>query len=151
VPLFANLPSYQDKIVTVRGIFFFGLRQRDCPHEFAPGNYKWPTALNLVDSSYPADKHESPVGFMTDEASLNGLELLAVSQGRMGRREEIWVTIQGRLRGPQRQIRPGVKGGVGGYGHLGVFAAELVVKRVLDVQIKPQPTYDYSEMLRPHL
>jgi len=113
--------------------------------------HTWPTALDWVHSSFPADEYERPLDFVTDEESFNKLELLAFGEARKKRREEIWVTAEGRLRGPQRYIRPGVKAGVGGYGHLGICAAQFVVKRVVDVEIKPQPTFDYGEMLGPHL
>jgi hypothetical protein len=81
----------------------------------------------------------------------SNLKLLAVAEGRKGRHEEIWATIEGQLQGPQRYIRPGIKGGVGGYGHLGVLAVQLVVKRVYGIEIKQTPTYDYGEMVGPHL
>jgi len=45
----------------------------------------------------------------------------------------------------------GQASGVGGYGHLGSFAAELVVKRVYDVLIRSTPTYNYGQMVGPHL
>jgi hypothetical protein len=141
--LFADLPSYQDKVITVKGIFFYGLRQPNCPQAFVTGDHKWPSVINWVNSNYPADEYERPVEFVTDEDSWNKLELLTLTEGRKGRREEIWVTAEGRLRGPQRYLRPGVKGGMGGYGHLGVLPAELIVKRVIKIEIEPTPTYDY--------
>ncbi len=149
--LFADLTSYQDRMITVRGIFFYGLRQPNCPLVFVTGDHKWPSAINWVDSNYPVDKYERPMGFVTDEDSWNKLELLTISEGQKGRREEIWVTVEGRLRGPRRYLRPGVKGGMGGYGHLGLLPAELVVKRVIKIEIEQTPTYDYSLPLRPHL
>jgi hypothetical protein len=149
--LFADLPSHQDKIVAVRGIFFFGLRQQDCPGRFVSENHSWASALDLVDSNFPKLVGEQPVSFVTDDPTWNNLQLLAVSEGRKGRHEEIWATIEGQLQGPQRYIRPGIKGGVGGYGHLGAVAAQLVVKRVYDIEIKQAPTYDYSAILRPRL
>ena len=148
--LFADLPSHQDKIVAVRGIFFFGLRQDGCPERFISGNHQWPTVLDLVHSNYPQEG-ERTVDFVTDDQTWNHLELLAAAEGKKGRHEEIWATIEGQLQGPQRYLRPGVRGGVGGYGHLGGLAAQLVVKRVDDIEIKQSPTYDYSEMVRPHL
>lgn len=149
--LFANISSYQDRIVSVRGIFYFGLRQNNCPREFVAGNHKWPTALNLVDSRFPRDKYEQPVSFSTDEESWTKLQLLARSEGEKGQREEIWATVEGQLRGPRRKMPPGLAGGIGGYGHLGAFAAELVVRRIDNIEIRQTPTFDYSELLRPSL
>jgi hypothetical protein len=149
--LFADLPSYQDKMIIVKGIFFYGLRQPNCPKAFVTGGPEWSSAINWVNSNYPADKYERAVEFITDEDSWNKLDLLAISEGRKGRREEIWVTVEGRLRGPQRYLRPRVKGGIGGYGHLGQLPAELVVKRVIKIEIEQTPTYDYRLPLRPHL
>ncbi len=148
--LFADLPSHQDKMVAVRGIFFFGLRQQNCPERFVSGNHQWPTVLDLVDSNYP-NVGERPMNFVTDDPTWNNLQLLAVAEGRKGRHEEIWATIEGQLQGPQRYIRPGIKGGLGGYGHMGGLAAQLVVKRVVDIETKQTPTYDYGEMVGPHL
>jgi hypothetical protein len=149
--LFADLPSHQDSLVAVRGVYFHGLRQPNCAERFVSGNYRWASVLALVNSNFPKLVGEQPVSFVTDDPTWNNLQLLAVAEGRKGRHEEIWATIEGQLQGPQRYIRPGIKGGVGGYGHLGVLAVQLVVKRVYGIEIKQTPTYDYGEMVGPHL
>ena len=67
--------------------------------------------------------------------------------GKQGLDEEIWVTVVGMLRAPESYVR---KDGqvVGGYGHLGGYPAQLVVKTVVNIAIKERPTYDYRELLR---
>lgn len=143
--LLQSVRSYRGKTVTVRGIYWSGLRQA-CTEPFSTGDHTWPSAINLVDSDYVAGTEDS-VRFKTDCGSWDRLDEIAIREGRAGRREEIWVTMTGKLRAPQAYIR---KDGrvVGGYGHLGVFPAELVVERVFDVEIRPNPTYNYKEILR---
>jgi hypothetical protein len=57
--------------------------------------------------------------------------------------------MSGEVRAPKEYIRK--DGSVtGGYGHLGVFPAELVVERVSEISVVPTPTFDYAELLRHH-
>jgi len=136
---------YRGRLVTVTGIFWAGLRQ-SCPEPFVTREHTWPSALNLAHSQLPASA-EDAVSFKTDEKSWDDLLELVRREGKARRHEEIWVTITGQIRAPAGYIR---KDGqiVGGYGHLGVFPAELVVKRILGTSIKSNPTYDYGELLR---
>ena len=85
--------------------------------------------------------------FKTDHESWDTLDRLVIREGKAGRREEIWATMTGELRAIEIFKDGRV---IGGYGHLGAFAAELVVHRVFDVEIKANPTYDYRTMLRVH-
>jgi len=143
--LLQSVRSYRGKTVTVRGIYWSGLRQT-CTQPFSTSDHTWPSAINLVDSDYVAGTEES-VPFKTDRESWDKLDEIAIREGKAGRREEIWVTVTGRLRAPEAYIRK--DGRVrGGYGHLGVYPAELVVERVSDVEIRPTPTYDYKAILR---
>jgi hypothetical protein len=143
--LLKNLQFYRGKIVAVRGIYWYGLRQT-CPEPFVTSGHTWPSALNLADSDFMA-KYGDPVPFETDRESWDRLDELTIREGKAGRREEIWVTIVGKLQTPEAYTRRDGQV-VGGYGHLGVFPAELVVERVSEIAIKSNPSYDYREILR---
>ncbi len=82
----------------------------------------------------------------TDNTTWNHLELFVRGQARSGKREEIWVTVVGMLRAPVAYI--GKDGRIfGGYGHPGGYPAQLVVKTVLGISVKNNPTYNYRELL----
>jgi hypothetical protein len=144
--LFKDLTRYRGELVTVRGIYWHGLRQ-PCPDSFVTLDHKWPSALNLVDSDLVATQGQN-VPFKTDRKSWDVLDEITLREIREGRHEEIWVTAVGKLRTPEGYIRDDGRV-AGGYGHLGVFPAELVVQRVFDIEIKATPTYDYGLMRAP--
>jgi hypothetical protein len=143
--LFENLEPNSGRMIAVRGIYWYGLRQ-SCSRAFITGDHKWPSALNLVDSEY-AKANGMPVPFKTDDHSWRKLDGVVINEAATGRKEEIWVTVVGQLRAPRAYVR-GDGRVVGGYGHLGVFPAELVVHRILDIAVDSTPTYDYREMVR---
>jgi hypothetical protein len=143
--LFEDLPSYRGRVVTVTGIYWRGLGQT-CAHGFVTGNHVWPSVLNLVDSDYLGGGDE-PVSFRTDRESWDRLDAVTVHEADADRRGEIWVTIVGALRARRRYVLDD-KQIVSGYGHLGLLPAELVVLRVLNINVKANPTYDYRELLR---
>jgi len=142
--LFNDLQSYGGKRLAVRGIYWNGLRQA-CSRRLVVVGREWPTALNLVDSEFAAADNE-PVSFVTDRRSWDALDRLMIREARAGKREEIWVTMIGKLRTPV-YVRAD-RAVSGGYGHLGAFPAELVVERVTDIAVKANATYDYRELLR---
>jgi hypothetical protein len=134
---------YRGRMIAVRGIYWQGLRE-GCP-EIRLGGRSWPAALNLVE----AVGKQGPTSalFETDRPSWDTLDRLAIREAKAGRQEEIWATVLGELRAPATYIRDDGTT-VGGYGHLGAFPAELIVKQVLATEILSRPTYDYSELLR---
>jgi hypothetical protein len=137
--------AYRGKLVTVTGIYWYGLRE-SCPKPLVTRNHTWPTAIDMVQSDIPgAPGEEAP--FTTDTKSWDHLQLFVLQEARAGRREEIWVTVVGMLRAPESYVRKNGQA-FGGYGHLGGYPAQLVVKAVLDIAIKDRPTYDYRELLR---
>lgn len=143
-----NFEKYRNKEVDAIGVYWFGLRE-SCPEPFITGDRKWPAALHLVDAGATAGSDMS-VRFETDRKSWDDLQLLAVREGKAGKREEIWTIIRGEVRVPDKYVR--ADGSVfGGYGHMGAFPAELVIRRVLEVSIKSNATYDYRDMVGPHL
>jgi hypothetical protein len=98
---------------------------------------------------------ELPFEFVTDEpswAALDKVQQAVEREAKQGRRVELWVTVVGRLRASAHRSPVGpcdmmVKGG---YGHLGAFPAQLVVKNFRDIEVVPNPDspYDYSKMFR---
>jgi hypothetical protein len=142
--LLKNVQAYRGKVVAVRGIYWYGLRQ-SCAEPLVTGGHAWPSALNLVDTAAARSEAETPA-FKTDRSSWDRLDELVVREAKAGQREEIWATVVGFVRAPVTYIRDGKV--VGGYGHLGAFPAELVVEHISDVSIMPAPTYDYRELLR---
>lgn len=143
--LLKNVLSYRDKLIAVRGIYWYGLRQ-SCSEQFVTGTHVWPTALNFWYSDDAAKNRLDT----SSEVNLKGwgeLEATVKREAKAGHREEIWVTLIGMLRAPESYIRTDGQI-VGGYGHLGGFPAEVVVESVSDIEIKPVPTYDYAELLR---
>ena len=139
--LLSNAPSYQGKIVAVRGIYWDGLRQT-CPDSIV-AHSGWPNAVNLSTSAL-AGPYEA-VPFETDQASWDRLDEILLREARASRREEVWFTAVGRFRSIDFQKDRLTDGG---YGHLNVLPAELVVKQISDITIDPKPTYDYREVLR---
>jgi hypothetical protein len=103
-------------------------------------------ALDLVDSGQESVGQAEPV-FRTDRRSLDALDRLVIGEARARKREEIWATITGEIRAPEAYTRTDGRT-VGGYGHLGVYPAEIVVERIVKTEIVPNPTYDYSEVLQ---
>jgi hypothetical protein len=144
--LLQNPGSYTGKRIAVRGIYWHGLREA-CPTKFVTAGHTWPSAIDLTDSRQVANTKDA-VPFNTDQQSWDKLDELVLREAKAAHREEIWATVVGTLRAPASYIRD--NGEVtGGYGHLGVFPAQLIVERVEEVSIQPSPTYDYSELLKP--
>lgn len=48
--LLNDIPRYRGTVVTVTGIYWYGLRQ-SCAHPLITGEHAWPSALNLVGST----------------------------------------------------------------------------------------------------
>lgn len=144
--LFARLESYQDKIVSVRGIYDGSLREYNCPQPFVADGRTWPTVLYLRDA-HEVLGDEQRVPFNTDRFNWDRLDETAIEVGLERRKAEIWVTFEGLLRGPRR-FPGGRAGKMGGYGHLGAFPASLVVDKIHDITVRPTPTIDYSHLFQ---
>lgn len=139
--LFKNIAGYRNQLVTVRGVYWFGLRQ-SCKAPFITQGHSWPLALNLVGSTSASDSASVP--FVTDDIAWDKLDLSAIALAKAGRKAELWVTVVGLLRAPASYFR----GGAGGYGHLNVFPAELVIKTVRNIVTIQRPTYDYGRLIK---
>jgi hypothetical protein len=75
-------------------------------------------------------------------------ERTAEQEAKQGRRVEVWVTVRGKLNagGRRSPVGPCDRVANSGFGHLGVFPAQIVVEGVRDIQVTPNATspYDYS-------
>jgi hypothetical protein len=144
--LLKNIESYRGRIVAVRGVYFHGLRA-ECRTPFRRGSKTWGSAVEVAHSSRARDDGET-VPFETDMESWRRIEDLVMAAAKVGLRGEIWVTIVGFVRAPESYVRK--DGGTVqlGYGHLGVFPAEISVHYMKDVEFKCVPTYDYGEIWR---
>jgi hypothetical protein len=127
---------YRNKMVAVRGVYYYGLRQA-CSQKCANG--PWPSFLDLIGTDAATWKDLAQV-----------LQTVEV-EAKKGKRLEIWVTAVGQLRTRMRLWPLGpcrLMGRHDGYGHLGVFPAQVVVKVFTDIEVKvnPESPYDYSHM-----
>jgi len=135
-----DFTRYRNRVVAVRGVYFQGLRQ-ECPQTCATG--PWPSFLDLVGS-------DTVAGTIWD--GLARAERIAEQEAKQGRRVEVWVTVIGKLNASERHspIGPCDRVANSGFGHLGVFPAQIVVEAFNDVQVTPQPDspYDYGHIYR---
>lgn len=136
-------------MVAVKGVYYYGLRQT-CPQACANG--PWPSFLDLTSSGY-TPSGEPAVGFITDErswAALDKVQQAVEREAKLGKKAEIWVTVLGQVRASPRRspIGPCDRAVNGGYGHLGVYPAQLVVRSVTSIEVVPNAhsPYDYSNM-----
>jgi uncharacterized membrane protein YcgQ (UPF0703/DUF1980 family) len=76
----------------------------------------------------------------------------AEERAKQGSQVEVWVTTRGRLKSSGRRSPLGPCDGAvnSGFGHLGVFPAQIVVEAIEDVQVIPNPNspYDYRHFYR---
>ena len=138
---------YDDPVIAVRGVYYQGLRQR-CPQTCVTGD-PWPSALDLVGDRFPISA--VPVRFSTDHQSWDALDKEVLRQAARLYRGEVWVTIVGQLRaGKGSVLGPCDRVAGGHFGHLGTFAAQLVVQRVVEVSVGEASStgYDYATYLR---
>jgi hypothetical protein len=71
--LFSDIQKYRNKIVTVRGVYYYGLRESGCARPLETEGLRWPTALFLIDAGDHKDG-ERAVDVVTDEPSLRYLD-----------------------------------------------------------------------------
>ena len=132
--------AYRDRLVVVRGVYFNGLRQQ-CPQTCATG--PWPSFVDLIGSTAAAD-----AGW----AALAEAERTAEREAKQGRRVEVWVTVRGKLNTRDHRSPVGLCDRVvnSGFGHLGVFPAQIYVEAFDDIQVRPNAdsSYDYGHIYR---
>ena len=120
--------AYRDKVLAVRGVYYYGLREA-CQQTCAAG--PWPSFLDLVGTGN------------ADWDALAKTEQAVELEAKKGKRFEIWVTAHGQLKTRARLSPLGPcdrKGsGYSGYGHLGAFPAQLVVSSFSDIKVIENP------------
>jgi hypothetical protein len=125
-----DFSAYRDKFVAVRGVYYYGLRQK-CPQTCATG--PWPSSIDLIGSATGRDPW----------ADLDNVRRMVELEAKKGKRFEIWVTAVGQLKTHARRSFLGPCDEIGsrysGYGHLGSFPAQLVVKHFINIQVKENP------------
>jgi hypothetical protein len=135
-----DFTEHRGQIIAVRGVYFYGLRQR-CPQTCATG--PWPSFVDLVGSDAAGD------GMWADLAQA---ERTAEREAKQGRRVEVWVTVRGKLNASDHRSPAGPCDPVAnsGFGHLGAFPAQIVVEAFDNIQVVPNvdSTYDYGHMYR---
>jgi hypothetical protein len=146
-----DFSAYNGKIIAVRGVYFSGLRQ-NCPESCATG--PWPSFVDLVgtDNRLPG---EPPFGFTDADGtwvSVDSAQRIAEREAKQGRRVEVWLTVTGRLCASAYRSPVGPCDRVvnSGWGHLGIFPAQMVVKTFSQIEVVPNPhsPYDYSKIFR---
>lgn len=159
--LFKDLKSYNGKMISVRGLLYSGKEisalggrceskfVTDIPYgpnyPFIPRpvlRYAWPAALDLVPSSL-VDAGEVVVEFQTDYAVVNrNFDLIRLERSRLGKRDlDVWLTVVGKLRvkpeyGVMTMPDGTLKGS--GFGHLGTYPGQLVIKTTSDPKVEPR-------------
>jgi hypothetical protein len=137
-----DFSRYRDKLVTVRGIYYYGLRQ-DCAYKCAGGPWpsfgRWPSFIDLEGGSDA-----------TWVALTKTDRRVEAEAKRTGKRFEIWVTVKGRLNAKSMRspFDPCDRNTWGTYGHLGAFPAQITVESLRDIEVRsnPQSPYDYANM-----
>ena len=135
-----DFTAYRGKQVAVRGVYFYGLRQA-CPQTCANG--LWPSRLDLIGSDDGDDS-----GWVALDSAMRMAEVDA----RGGSRMEVWVTAVGELRARDHRspVGPCDQMFNSGFGHLGGFPAQLVVKSFEKIEVVPNAnsSFDYSHIYR---
>jgi len=158
--LFKDLRAYANKVISVTGQLYLGSEifalAGQCDGKFvtkfAPTppairgardltqEYVWPTALYLADSS-EVGTGDKPVAFVTDRKARDQvLGRIKSERSRLADREvRVLVTGVGQLRlKDQYYVGKAADGTLigGGYGHLGIYPGELVIKTMRDPVIE---------------
>jgi hypothetical protein len=129
---------YRDQRVSVRGVYYYGLRQT-CSQKCTGVGVVWPSFINLQG------------GDNRTWAALEEASRRTESQAKQTkRRYEVWVTITGRLKtfAGRSFLGPCDIRGWGTFGHLGQFPAQIDVESIGDIHVKENPgsPYDYGNM-----
>lgn len=119
--------KYRGKLVRVRGEYKHGLRT-SCAKPLVTRGIRWGNALNIVTADYYS--LDIQASFVTNVEQLANLDIAALTLDKATPPGTYCVEFEGMVRAPQSYFRS--DGNVrGGYGHLGIYAAELVVKDVV--------------------
>lgn len=139
-----DFAQYADQLISVRGIYYRGLRQA-CPQR-CPTGEPWPSFSVLKTASGVRGSRDE-VAFSTDERSWDAVDKLALEIANSSEKTEIWVTVLGQLRVLTRSPLGPCDWAANGFG------GELVVKSISAVEViaNPHTPYDYSTYQRRHM
>lgn len=143
-----NFAAYRDQVISVRGVYYYGLRET-CPQKCANG--PWPSFLDLTGAALPGSG--SGVSDDSGWAALARVMKDVKGRAKAGRRFEIRVTAVGQLKTGARRSPLGPCDAIGsgrvGYGHLGAFPAELAVQYFGDITVQENfsSPYDYGKVV----
>lgn len=130
-----NPTTYAGSQVSIRGEIYYGLRSKEkCGKTIRSDGRQWPYALNIAtDESALARIEKRPKGLHDPRPFFE-----RVYQERQKRPVVATATLTGFIR-----ARSNYEDGTPGYGHLGLYAAEIVVESVSDAVLvldgKPIP------------
>jgi hypothetical protein len=140
-----NLPLYSGKIVRIRGDWHGSYLEDKCDKQLQTGNHQWPNSILLILTQNLRD-YDEPVDWFFGINEYNSLfrELLQF-------KPPVYATIVGRI-DARAQLSPSPNGGSPvpyGYGHLGAFAARIVIKEIKDIMGKElrdsEPKIEYLD------
>jgi len=146
--VFQDLQANSGRMIEVRGELLtgrrtFALRQKDCPTKLRTGDLEWPTAIDLAAAG--SIQLDSPAAFSLDEKAVAAMDKLlcflhesTASELGVG----ITATFVGELRTREVYRAKSAPDGTpygGGFGHLGVYPAQLVYRTVKDIVIRQKP------------
>lgn len=145
--VFRDLESFRNKTVAVTGTLTTGwetggnLVDSTCKSKFVTDGFVWPVAFEIVTSSDPSVK--GIVSFETDQSNLKEAYRKAKDLAGPSQRS-VRMTVLGFVRLRDRYYRMRIKNGLGpkdfidagnGFGHMGFFPGQLIVKQVTTVEL----------------
>ena len=124
-----NLNSYSDQVIRIRGEWRAMSLWGECPNQLQTDGYKWPNAIYLVCKEM-LNKTDKPVDWAFGINDFNQL-LLQTLRFKL----PVYATFEGRLDARAKLLQNPKNGprGPAGYGHLGYYPAQIVVRRVVDI------------------
>jgi ankyrin repeat protein len=136
--LFHNLPAWKGKRIAVRGAYVSTMEGAwivgDCKGGFVTDGYRWPVSLNYAIPSYYSQKtaylYETKWPSLLKETPEDKFNLLTTATfvGILRMRSEYTAFCR-----PDRRYM------ANGFGHLNGAAAELIVDRIVNVEVTSRP------------
>ncbi len=127
--LLHNMNSYTGKVIRVRGEWRAQSLWDECPIQFQTEDHKWPNAIYLVvkEMLHTTDK---PVDWAF---GINDFSQLLFQT--LHYKLPVYATFEGRLdtRAVLLKYPNNDRQAPGGYGHLGYYPAQLVVRQISDI------------------
>ena len=134
-----DLAAYRGKIIEVRGEWQGGYLIDRCP-PLRTGNHTWPNAILTVQPDDFMVRIQEPVNWRMDADAYNRADRDFIRAARSKEESVVKATFIGRLDARESLflVTEGVPRPIpGGFGHLGVFPARLVINTVKDLVVSP--------------